>query len=61
MKRAIYFALLGVVTTVALAAAEPFKREETIEVAGNGRGHLPRVAPAGAQWCGGIRGDRCGA
>jgi hypothetical protein len=31
MKRAIYFALLGVVTTVALAAKEPFKREETIE------------------------------
>ena len=31
MKRAIYFALLGVVTTVAMAAKEPFKREETIE------------------------------
>ena len=50
MKRAIYFALLGVMTTVAMAAKEPFKREETIEVAGNGRGDLPRVAPAGAQW-----------
>ena len=33
MKRAIYFALLGVVTTVGCAAKEPFKREETIEVA----------------------------
>ena len=31
MKRAIYFALLGVMTTVALAAKEPFNREETIE------------------------------
>jgi hypothetical protein len=31
MKRAICFALLGVMTTVALAAKEPFKKEETIE------------------------------
>jgi hypothetical protein len=32
MKRAICFALIGIVTTVACAAKEPFKREETLEV-----------------------------
>jgi len=32
MKRAICFALIGVLTTLACAAKEPFKKEETLEV-----------------------------